>query len=243
MVSIAVVNEPRRPLSQQVTEEITSWITSGRYKPGDQLPPEAELARAFNVSKPSVREALKHLVAIGAIEVAHGKPPIVSRMNSTPLVNFFHLAVNASDDNSLREAIELRRGLEIESMLLATERAEPEDIARLGKLIETLDHCKNDYEQWVPAHVEFHAALVAASHNRFYTFLQDALKTTIERINRRIIAAQPSRDPEVSFRRHVELFEAIKSGKRKRAREAIEAHFDAVDDVVSATMPHTEPRR
>ncbi len=235
METNAVVQEPRRSLTQQVTDEMTSWIKTGRYSPGDQLPPEAELARMFNVSKPSVREALKHLVAIGAIEVSHGKPPTVSRMNSMPLVNFFHLAINAGDE-SLREAIELRRGLEIESMLLATERATPEDIARLGALIETLNQHKGDYELWVPAHVEFHAAMVAASHNRFYTFLQDALKTTIERINRRIIAAQPSRDPEVSFRRHVELFEAIKSGKRDKARDAIESHFDAVDAVIRESM-------
>ncbi|WP_165390729.1 FadR/GntR family transcriptional regulator [Pseudoduganella lutea] len=235
MEPIAVVHEPRRSLTQQVTEEITTWITTGRYAPGDHLPPEAELARIFNVSKPSVREALKHLVAVGAVEISHGKPPTVSQMNSVPLVNFFHLAVNSGNE-SLREAVELRRGLEIESMLLATERATPEDIARLGKLIETLDRHKADYDQWVPAHVEFHAALVAASHNRFYTFLQDALKSTIERINRQIIAAQPARDPAVSFRRHVELFEAIKSGKRDKAREAIERHFDAVDAIVNATV-------
>lgn len=238
METLAVAQEPRRSLTQQVTEEITSWITTGRYKTGDHLPPEAELARLFNVSKPSVREALKHLVAIGAVEVSHGKPPTVSKMNSVPLVNFFHLAVNPAD-SSLREAIELRRGLEIESMLLATERATPEDVARLGQLIETLDKHKSDFELWVPAHVEFHAALVAASHNRFYTFLQDALKTTIERINRHLIAAQPARDPAVSFRRHVELFEAIKSGKRDRAREAIESHFDAVDAVLNTTMTRT----
>lgn len=239
METIAVVQEPRRSLTQQVIEEITSWITSGRYTPGDHLPPEAELARMFNVSKPSVREALKHMVAIGAVEISHGKPPTVSRMNSMPLVNFFHLAVNPND-SSLREAIELRRGLEIESILLATQRATPEDVARLGKLIEILDRHKSDYEYWVPAHVEFHAALVAASHNRFYTFLQDALKTTIERINRHIIAAQPSRDPAVSFQRHVELFEAVKSGSRDKARMAIESHFDAVDAVLNATLERAE---
>lgn len=235
METLAVAQEPRRSLTQQVTEEITSWITTGRYKPGDQLPPEAELARLFNVSKPSVREALKNMVAIGAVEVSHGKPPIVSKMNSVPLVNFFNLAVNPAD-SSLREAIELRRGLEIESMMLATERATPEDIARLGGIIDQLERHQSDYELWVPAHVEFHSALVAASHNRFYTFLQDALKTTIERINRHLIAVQPARDPAISFRRHVELFEAIKSGKRERARQAIESHFDAVDKVLNATM-------
>jgi GntR family transcriptional repressor for pyruvate dehydrogenase complex len=226
-----IVMEPRRSLTDTITDTITEWITSGRYKPGDHLPSEGELARVFNVSKPSVRESLKHLVATGAIEIAHGKPAMVREMNSLPLVNFFHLAVS-TESSSLREAVELRRGLEIESALLATERATPEDIAELGALIAELDKHKSNFERWVPAHVAFHAALVRAAHNRFYSFLQDALKETLERTNRQILKANPKRDPQVAFQRHLDLFEAIKSGKRANTRRAIESHFDAVDAVL-----------
>lgn len=223
--------EPRRSLTTTITNTITGWITSGRYKPGDQLPSEGDLAKQFNVSKPSVRESLKHLMAIGAVEIAHGKPAMVREMNSLPLVNFFHLAVS-TEDASLREAVELRRGLEIESALLATERATPEDIAELGRLIELLDKYKSQPEQWVPAHVAFHEALVRAAHNRFYSFLQEALKETLERTNWQILKANSKRDPDVAFKRHLELFEAIKSGKRNNTRRAIESHFDAVDAVL-----------
>jgi GntR family transcriptional repressor for pyruvate dehydrogenase complex len=227
----ATVLEPRRSLTETITSEITQWITSGRYRPGDHLPPEGELARVFNVSKPSVRESLKHLVAIGAVEIAHGKPPTVRAVNSVPLVNFFHLAVS-SDETGLREAVELRRGLEIESALLATERATPEDIAELGRLVELLDQYKDDPEHWVPTHVAFHVALVRASHNRFYAFLQDALRDSLERTNRQILKVNPKRDPQLAFQRHLDLFEAIKSGKRANTRKAIESHFDAVDAVL-----------
>ena len=223
--------EPRRSLTDIITAEITGWITSGRYKPGDHLPAEGELARVFNVSKPSVRESLKHLVAIGAVEISHGKPATVRALNAMPLINFFHLAVTA-EESSLREAVELRRGLEIESALLATERATPEDIAEMGGLIELLDKYKSKPDQWVPAHVAFHSALVRAAHNRFYSLLQDAMKDTLERTNRQILRVHPKRDPEVAFQRHVELFEAIKSGKRANTRKAIESHFDAVDAVL-----------
>lgn len=230
-MDVLTAHEPRRSLTDTITREITGWITSGRYKAGDHLPPEGELARVFNVSKPSVRESLKHLVAIGAVEISHGKPATVRAMDSLPLVNFFHLAVSV-EESGLREAVELRRGLEIESALLATERATPEDIAELGRLIKLLDEHKSNPEQWVPAHVAFHVALVRAAHNRFYSFLQDALKATLERTNRQILKANPNRDPQVAFQRHLELFEAIKSGKRANTRKAIESHFDAVDAVL-----------
>ncbi len=229
-------HEPRRTLSSTITDEITGWITSGRYAPGSHLPAEAELARMFGVSKPSVREALRQLVAIGALEIMHGKPARVLAMNAMPLVNFFNMALS-SQPSTLHEAVELRRGLEVESALLACERATGEDIARLGVLIEQLDRCKSDYAVWVPTHVAFHVALVMASHNRFYAFLQDALRSTIEEVNQRIIAAQPNRDPQLSFQRHLDLFEAIKSGRREQVRAAIDMHFAAVDAVLQRAAP------
>jgi GntR family transcriptional regulator, transcriptional repressor for pyruvate dehydrogenase complex len=226
-----VIHEPRRPITQVITEEVTSWITSGRYKPGDSLPPEGELARIFNVSKPSVREALKNLVAFGAVEISHGRPPTVRSMNSAPLTNFFHLAITA-ESGGIKEAIELRRGLEIQSTLLAAKRATDEDIVELGRILDLLDKAKNDRELWVPTHVEFHQTIVKSAHNRFYSFLQEALKATIETTIRELIAAQPKRDVESTFKRHVAIFEALKARDTALAGQAVVEHFDAVDRVL-----------
>ena len=239
MNTLSEAFEPRRPVTQAITEEITSWISSGKYKPGDYLPAEGELAKHFNVSKPSVRESLKHLHAIGAVEISHGRPAAVRAMTSMPLVNFFHLAVTA-ESGGMREAIELRKGLEVQSILLAAERATDDDIAELQALLGQLDTHKANLAEWVPIHVRFHEALVRAAHNRFYTFLQDALRETIEKTNREILANNPRRDPDKSYAYHVALFEAIKKHDVKKARLAIEAHFQAVDAVLNAAA-HKAP--
>lgn len=234
MGTVTETFEPRRLLTQTITETLTSWIATGKYKPGDFLPSEGDLAKHFNVSKPSVRESLKHLNAIGAVEISHGRPACVREMNSLPLVNFFHLAVTP-DQASLREAVELRKGLEIQSMLLATERATEEDIAELERLMGLLKEHRADLEKWVPVHVAFHLALVKAAHNRFYTFLQDALQETIERTNHQILAAHPKRDPDKAYKNHKLLFDAIKSRDVEKARAAIETHFQNIDKVLSAS--------
>lgn len=227
--------EPRRPVTHTITEEITAWISSGKYKPGDFLPAEGELAKHFNVSKPSVRESLKHLHAMGAVEISHGRPAAVRAMTSVPLVNFFHLAVTA-ESGGLREAIELRKGLEIQSMMLAAERATPEDIAELERLLGLLSLNKTNLDTWVPLHVQFHEALVRAAHNRFYTFLQDALRETIERTNRQLLAKHSTRDAQKSYENHVALFEAIKQRDVVQARLVMEAHFQAIDKVLEAAF-------
>jgi GntR family transcriptional repressor for pyruvate dehydrogenase complex len=222
----------RRPLTETITAEITSWIATGKYKPGDALPSEGDLAKHFNVSKPSVRESLKHLGAIGAVEISHGRPASVRAMNSVPLVNFFHLAVTP-DVATLREAVELRKGLEIQSLILATERATDADIAELEEIMAQLKEHKADLEKWVPLHVAFHLALVRAAHNRFYTFLQDALRETIERTNKQILMAHTGRDPERAYQNHKLLFDAIKSRDVGKARAAMELHFAHIDKVLN----------
>lgn len=231
--------EPRKPVTQLVADEITSWITSGRYRPGDHLPPEGELAKQFGVSKPSVRESLRQLVAFGAIEITHGRPPTVKAMNSEPLINFFHLAVTP-ESGGLKEAVELRRALEAQSVLLATQRATKEDLAQLDAIVKRLDIHKADFAKWVPEHVDFHLALVKASHNRFFSFLVDALKDTIEKTNRMILAAQPNRNPDQAFARHLAIYEAVRSRDVEKARAAIEKHFEAVDKVLASSLPESK---
>jgi GntR family transcriptional regulator, transcriptional repressor for pyruvate dehydrogenase complex len=230
-----VVFESRRPVTHAVIEEITLWITSGKYKPGEHLPSEGDLAKFFTVSKPSIRESLRQLEAFGVLEISHGRPPTVKTVSSVPLVSFFHLAVTNESD-SLREAVELRRGLEIQSVLLASERATEGDICLLQKHIEMLDTVKADKEAWIKPHVAFHVALVSASHNRFFAFLQDALGETIERTDRQIIEANSQRDPVVTFKRHLAIFDAVKNHDPIAARKAVESHFNAVDVVLSAQL-------
>jgi len=56
-------------ISQKIVEQIKDIIFSGKLQPGDRLPTEKELAERLNVSRPTLREALTVLEAIGLIEV------------------------------------------------------------------------------------------------------------------------------------------------------------------------------
>lgn len=225
--------EPRKPLTHIVTEHLKGWITSGKYKPGDQLPAESELARQFGVSKPSIRASLRELVTLGAVELAQGKPATVRAVSSDALISFFKLAVTG-EPKSLREAVELRRGLEVQSILLAAERATPSDIDNLEQIIATLDRVRHDAERWVPAHVGFHMALVKASHNKFYSFLVDALRDTIEKSNWMIIAAQKNRSPDTTFERHLRIYEAVRAHDVQAAKDAMDEHFVGVEQAIAA---------
>ena len=63
--------EPQR-LYRQIAEQLRALIAQGEFATGDRLPAERDLARQFNVSRPSVREALIALEVEGWVEVRTG---------------------------------------------------------------------------------------------------------------------------------------------------------------------------
>lgn len=66
MMPSAVNNRPRRLYSQAI-DSLREWLDRGKYRPGDLLPPEAELARQLGVSRSTLREAMGHLESHGLI--------------------------------------------------------------------------------------------------------------------------------------------------------------------------------
>ncbi len=66
--SFSAVVQPRRArLSDTIAEQIEGLIASGELKPGDNLPPERDLSKQLDVSRPSLREALLVLESRGLL--------------------------------------------------------------------------------------------------------------------------------------------------------------------------------
>ncbi|MFJ8107119.1 GntR family transcriptional regulator [Streptomyces sp. NPDC096132] len=80
------MSEIQRPgaLYQQVAAAIREAILSGEYEPGAPLPSEAQLMERYQVSRPTVRNAVAALRAEGLIDVRHGKGSFV-RADSGPV--------------------------------------------------------------------------------------------------------------------------------------------------------------
>ena len=60
----------QKKVSSQIVDQVKTLIASGKLKPGDTLPPERELMKVFNVSRPTLREALNMLSIMGFIQVS-----------------------------------------------------------------------------------------------------------------------------------------------------------------------------
>jgi GntR family transcriptional regulator len=83
---------PGRPLYEEVRAHLTEGIAAGRWKAGEAIPPEAELARHFGVAIGTIRKAVDNLVAQGALARRQGKGTFVtSHDGSRMLFHFFHV--------------------------------------------------------------------------------------------------------------------------------------------------------
>ena len=119
-------------ISDQAFEQIRDLLFRGQLKTGEQIMPERELAQALGVSRPTVREAIKKLVTMGFLEHRQGQGTFVrsidSQRENNPLA-----AMIEGPEASLEELLEVRMGLEGQAVILAAQRATPEDIRVLGR--------------------------------------------------------------------------------------------------------------
>ena len=156
------MNTPLKPIkpkriSDQVLEQLRELIFRSEFKPGQQIPPERELAEALKVSRTSVRDAIGKLVAMGLLEQHQGQGTFVR----VPEPADKHpLAVAMETQNaSLEDLLEVRMGLECNAASLAAVRAEESDLQFLEKSLDEMRKEVQAGRLGTEADVAFHMAV------------------------------------------------------------------------------------
>ena len=111
----------RESIAEMVAHRVLEMVKAGALKPGDQLPPERDLAASLNVSRPSVREAIRGLSILGVVRTRQGGGAYISKLDADallgPLQFFISLEqVNIDelyDARSLVESNVARRAAEL----------------------------------------------------------------------------------------------------------------------------------
>jgi len=241
MSEIVALQPDKQRLTEAVTQFVIDRVAERVYRPGDQLPSESELAKRLNVSKPVVREALGRLSALGIVQIQQGKPTTIKGLSVAPLDQFLRLAVRVTD-NGLREAVELRRAIEVEVAALAAERATPLQLEPVEVALEKMRaNIDGDFERWLQGDLAFHVALARCSGNALLEHLVSALVDTIKFTQRALGMQRDLRDPTATVARHQAIVDAIKARDPTAARLAMTTHF-AVSDAVIAEIARDHRR-
>ena len=225
--------KPIRPkkISEEIVEQIQARISDGQLKPGERIPSERDLASLLGVSRPSVREGIMMLEALGQVEARQGGGTYVRSLTesslSSPLTEMI-----AKDPKLLRDLLEVRMGIECWSAYLAATRATDEDIKKIGSYIDEMH--RTIKKGWDPkVDCQFHDAIAAATHNTMQIHILNTVHglftATIELALHRFYSSK-SEYISILLGHHQKIFDNIASRDAEGARTAMEEHLQWVQE-------------
>src|SRR5712692_8702492 len=147
---------------EEVVSQVHELLREGRFKAGDQLPSERELAETFKVSRTSVREALRALEAQGLIVSRTGSGNFVAELPVESLIAPL-AAMLIEEKHALADIFEMRKVIEPHIASLAAERATKRDIERMKKILDKQREAVSRGETGVEADAELHFAIGRAT--------------------------------------------------------------------------------
>ncbi len=180
--SVDAEKEPlknKRRLHQSVFDELTCEILTGTLAQGAALPGDTMLVSRFGVSRTVIREAIQALASTGLVDVRHGAGTYVNGRDHWDLMNPQLLQLIGRTGTiaiMIDDLLDIRRMFEVEAVTLAARRATPQDIRELERLVTAMRRPETTEQQHLDQNLEFHGAIVQASHNRILRGLREQLR-------------------------------------------------------------------
>lgn len=235
------VVKPSR-LYEQILRQLEEAIVKQQLKPGDQLPPERDMAQRFGVSRTAVREAVKALREKGLVEAYTGRGTFVTNGTSQVIRHSLDLMSKANQQEGLLHLAELRSILEPEIAALAAPRIDEQLLATMQEASAVMNRNLHDREAYIEADLDFHLALAEAAGNPLVLALIDSIVGLLREQRSRIFDVEGG--PERGQHHHKRILKAIENRDAEGARHAMRAHLQQVrEDSSVSWRDHTQRRR
>ena len=234
--------EPIKPpyrLSREIVKQISAMVLDGELKPGTQLLPDRELAKRFNVSRPTLREALYVLEASGVVEARLGggtyvaqRPGFLSSLVLEQLIG--------SDRDFPLEMMEVRCEFEVRNAKLAAKNATEVEVEELAKLMRQMEEDVSAGASAIEPDIDFHLTVAAAAHNRVRLFITASVFLKhfeiLQESRRRIT----QRSAEGFLRQHRNIYLAIQMRDSEKAGNAMLEHLEAAYAIHAALVANAK---
>lgn len=208
-------------LSQSVADNILSMITiEKRFSAGDKLPNEIELSEELNVSRTTLREAIRILVAYDILEIQRGKGTYVTKTafdQKDILSQLKEVKVNAKD------LYEMRLIFEPEAAYFAAIRGTDAEIKRILELGKRIEQEILKHEDRTDDEHSFHKAIAQATHNEFMNKLMPILYQAISKGV--VLSNNSDKATSDTLHDHRMIMEFLEQRNAEGARNAMKIHI------------------
>lgn len=212
----------RESMAEKVVNRILGLIKAGNLKAGDKLPSEKELAAVFNVSRPTLREALQALSILGITSTRKGGGCYVSALKAKDLLGplEFFLAI---DDGGLDDIFECRIILECEMVAKAAENVTSTELETLEQLIVFQRGAVDDPIAFRISDQKFHELLATISGNAVLARLSDGMYNMAMDVRRRAVEIEGVIAQSIDD--HQAIVDGLRSKNPVAAASAMKRHL------------------
>lgn len=231
--------EPVRKIAihELVVQRIRRAIHLGDYLPGDRLPSEREIAERLEVSRETVREAIKVLESEGYVVSRRGAAGgiAVTALGGPVARTHAHLQQN---QESIVHLMDFRRANECLAARLAARLRTDDDLAQISHAIEDLKVAKN-IPRFRKADARFHLAVAVASRNPY-------VERAIVDAREAIFLWHGNRSYDLvlhtTLSGHQRIFDAIAARDPAAAAAAMDEHLSvALEEITQTLSQPTDP--
>ncbi len=227
------IRQPK--LSDVIEQQLEYLILEGTLRPGEKLLPERELAKQFDVSRPSLREAIQRLEAKGLLLRRQGGGTFVQtnlwQSFSEPLAELL-----ADHPESQFDLLETRHALEGIAAYYAALRGTDEDLTRIRTCHLVIQEAQEsgDLDAEADAVMQYQVAVTEAAHNVVLLHLLRCMAPMLEqnvKQNFELLYSRREMLAKVNDHR-ASIFEAIVAREPEKAREASHRHLAFIEDIL-----------
>jgi DNA-binding FadR family transcriptional regulator len=219
-------------ISEQVAQRLLTMIRTGLLKPGQQLPPERDLASMLGVGRPAVREAIRGLALLGLLRVRQGEGTFVGSLETRELLEPLEMVIELNA-GTLEALFDARLVIEPGVTALAATRMSEADVARLRSLVDDEQALLGNPDTFATVDMAFHETIIDACENPFLQSIANSLYLLGKKS--RGVTSRVDGVLERSLEDHRRIVAALEARDPERAARAMHRHLCRVRDAYAAS--------
>lgn len=217
---------------------IENYIRENSLKPGDLMPSEAALCELLDVSRSSVREAIRTLVSLDVIEVRHGHGTYVGHMSLAPLVNGLTLRLTIGKDDALRnlqQVVDARMAFDKFNAKQLIEAYRTSSTDKLREIVDCMRDSFNKGKQITKHDEKFHEELNSKLSNQLIQELYMALWQVHTKAVP-LLDLTREKDFEETVNAHKGIIKALEAGDEEQLLRMIDAHYGPLQRMIEERL-------
>lgn len=211
-------------LSQKIQNRILNMVRDGVFEANEKLPSEREFCESFQVSRTSIREALKGLISMGVLEKRSDGTYV--RENTNDIVREPIQALIQTRRIPMEKVSEARVAFECQMVRIAAEKAAEEDIETCRKMLEDTKNCKTA-KDLLANKAAFHLLVAEMTKNELMIAMFSVLYDILNKFQ--IPMDEKEKESDLQTVSHEEILDCIARRDADAAEKAMRTHLNQVE--------------